>query len=138
MEAGKRPLKLCVCHGKVYAIDHTGNGLIEVGGTSRGLPSEGMPDNIFYWNGRLVITSHSSDTLQITSFDPGSGDFELLHTFEYPYGDTHFDSGNVSFYLRGQFADALVSITRAKTDASGRLWISDFLSGRVFVLSGSP
>ena len=137
VEAGEQPLKLCACGSKVYAIDHAGNRLIEVGGTSHELPNKGWPNNIFEWNGRLVITSHSSDRLQITSFDPGSGNFELLHSFDYPYGDTRFDSGNVSFYLRGQFGDALFSITRGKTDASGRLWISDFLSGRVFILSGS-
>ena len=84
-----------------------------------------------------MITSHGSDRLHITSFDPGSGNFEVLHTFEYPYGDARFDSGNVSFYLRGQFGDALFSITRGKTDKAGRLWISDFLSGRVFILSES-
>ncbi len=137
VEAGEQPLKLYACGGKVYVIDHAGNRLIEVGGKSRELPTKGLPDNIFEWNGRLVITSHASDRLQITSFDPGSGNFEVLHTFEYPYGDTRFDSGNVSFYLRGQFGDALFSITRGKTDSSGRLWISDFLSGRVFILSGS-
>jgi hypothetical protein len=43
----------------------------------------------------------------------------------------------VSFYVPGQFGDALFSITRAQTDGSGRLWISDFLSGRVFVISES-
>jgi hypothetical protein len=137
VEAGEQPLKLWACGGKVYAIDHAGNRLIEVGGKSRKLPNEGLPDNIFEWNGNLVITSHSSDRLHITSFDPGSGEFDVLHSFEYPYGDTSFDSGNVSFYLRGQFGDALFSITRGRTDASGRLWISDFLSGRVFILSGS-
>jgi YVTN family beta-propeller protein len=137
VEAGEQPLKLCRCGGKLYVIDHGGNKLIEVGGESHGLPTEGSPDNIFDWNGRLVITSHSGDMLEIAAFDPGSSDFELLHSFEYPYGDTRFDSGNVSFYLRGQFGDALFSITRAKTDASGRLWISDFLSGRVFILSGT-
>ena len=137
VEAGEQPLKLCAGAGKVYAIDHAGNRLMEVGGKSRRLPTEGLPDNIFEWNGRLVITSHGSDRLQITSFDPGSGNFEVLHTFEYPYGDARFDSGNVSFYLRGQFGDALFSITRGKTDKAGRLWISDFLSGRVFILSES-
>jgi len=135
VEAGKQPLKLCAFGGTVYAIDHAGNSLVEVGEPSRGIPAEGRPDNIFVWNGRLVITSHSSDRLQVTSFDPGSGTFEVLHTFEYPYGDTRFDSVNVSFYLRGQFGDALYSITRGKADSSGRLWISDFLSGRVFILS---
>ncbi len=137
VEAGEQPLKLCACAGGVYVIDHAGNRLIEVGRESRKLPKEGLPDNIFEWNGRLVITSHSSNRLYITSFDPGTGKFEVLHTLEYPYGDTTFDSRNVSFYLRGQFGDALFSITRGKTDSSGRLWISDFLSGKVFILSGS-
>ncbi len=138
VEAGEQPLKLCACAGKIYAINHSGNSLIEVGGNSRNLPTEGLPDNIFEWNGKLVITSHNSDRLDITSFDPGSGAFEILHTVEYPYGDTSFDSRNVSFYLSGQFGDALFSITRGKIDSSGRLWISDFLSGRVFILSESP
>jgi YVTN family beta-propeller protein len=137
VEAGEQPLKLCVSAGKVWAIDHAGNRLIEVGGRSRELPTEGLPDNIFEWNGRLVITSHSSDALHVTSFDPGSGDFEVLHSFDYPFGETRFDSANVSFYLRGQFGDALFSITRGKTDSAGRLWISDLLSGRVFILTDS-
>jgi len=135
--AGERPLKLCACAGRVYVIDHAGNRLIEVGGKSRTLPKKGLPDNIFEWNGSLVITSHSSDRLYVTRFDPGSGTFDVLHTLEYPYGDTRFDSRNVSFYLRGQFGDALFSITRGKTDSSGRLWISDFLSGKVLIFSES-
>jgi DNA-binding beta-propeller fold protein YncE len=135
VDAGEQPLKLCTHRGTLYVIDHSGNRLIEVGGVSHRLPTEGRPDNIFDWNGKLVITSHSRNTLQITVFDPDSGTFELLHSFEYPYGDTRFDTGNVSFYLRGQFGDALFSITKGRTDSSGRLWISDFLSGRVFVLS---
>jgi hypothetical protein len=138
VEAGEQPLKLRTCSGKTYAIDHAGNRLIEVGGASHRLPTPGQPDNIFDWNGKLVITSHSSDALQITAFDASTRSFELLHSFEYPYGDTRFDSGNVSFYLRGQFGDALFSLTRGRADASGRLWISDFLSGRVFVISASP
>jgi YVTN family beta-propeller protein len=137
VEAGEQPLKLCALAGSVYVIDHAGNRLIEVGGEGWVLPTKGSPDNIFEWNGDLVITSHSSDRLFITSFDPGSGEFAVLHTLEYPYGDTSFDSGNVSFYLRGQFGDALFSITRGRTDSSGRLWISDFLSGKVCILSGS-
>jgi len=135
VEVEGQPLKLRALSGKVYAIDHAGNRLVEVGGPSREIPIEGSPDNIFPWSDRLVITSHSGKELQLTSFDPGTRKFEILHSFEYPYGDTRFDTGNVSFYLRGQFGDALYSITRGKVDASGRLWISDFLSGRVFILS---
>ena len=98
------------------------------------LPYEGLPDNLFAWNGGVVITSHSSMALSIIRFDPDTEKFTLLHRQNYPYGDTRFDSGNVSFYMRGQFGDALFSITSGKTDASGRLWVSDFLSGRLFIL----
>ena len=132
---GGQPLKLCALADKVYAIDHSGNRLVQIGGPSFEIPSAGFPDNLFEWNGQLVITSHNADSLQITSFDTESARFEVLHSFDYPYGDTRFDSGNVSFFLRGQFGDALFSITKGKADSSGRLWISDFLSGRVFVLS---
>jgi YVTN family beta-propeller protein len=135
--AGDQPLKLCVCAGSVYVIDHAGNSLIEVGGTSWRLPTQGLPDNIFEWDGSLVITAHSKDRLSVASFDPDSAEFEVLHTVAYPYGDTRFDSRNVSFYMRGQFGDALFSITKGTTDSSGRLWISDFLSGKLFILSGS-
>ena len=137
MAAGEQPLKLCALLGNVWVIDHAANTLIELGGTSRKLPTEGLPDNLFEWNGSLVITSHSSNRLSVTRFDPGAGAFEVLHTLDYPYGETRFDSGNVAFYLRGQFGDALFDITRGTTDSSGRLWISDFLSGRVLILSES-
>ena len=72
VEAEEQPLKLCACAGGVYSIDHAGNRLMEVGGKSWTLPNGGLPDNIFEWNGSLVITSHSSDRLVITSFDPGA------------------------------------------------------------------
>ncbi|MEJ2582533.1 MAG: hypothetical protein P8127_13005 [Acidobacteriota bacterium] len=135
--AGRQPLKLHAFADKVYAIDHAGNAVIEVGGKTWTLPNDRRPDNIFEWHDRLVITSHGPEDFAVTAFDPRSGVFEVLHTFEYPYGDTRFDTGNVSFYMRGQFGDAIFSITRARTDASGRLWISDLLSGRVFIISES-
>jgi hypothetical protein len=58
----------------------------------------------------------------------------LLHQANYPYGDTRFDTRNVSFYLNGQFGDAIFSITQGKTDQEGRLWITDFLSGKLFII----
>jgi len=130
------PLKLCRCGDRIYVINHASNSLQEAKekGKVYRLPYEGLPDNLFAWNGGVVITSHSSTALSIIRFDPDTETFTLLHRQNYPYGDTRFDSGNVSFYMRGQFGDALFSITSGKTDASGRLWVSDFLSGRLFIL----
>ena len=62
-------------------------------------------------------------------------DFELLHREDYPFGDTGMDTGNVSFYVRGQFGDALFDLSRSIVDMEGRLWISDFLSGRILIIS---
>ncbi|UCE17685.1 MAG: hypothetical protein JSV84_12480 [Gemmatimonadota bacterium] len=52
----------------------------------------------------------------------------------YTYGDTIFDSGNVSFYVRGQYGDAVFFITQGQVDSEGRLWITDFLSGKLFLI----
>jgi YVTN family beta-propeller protein len=133
---GAGPLKLCRLGGAVYVINHIDNTLQEAreNGATYRIPSEGLPDNLFAWGDRLVLTSHGARALAITQFDPATGKFTLLHTERYPYGDTRFDSRNVSFYLSGQFGDAIYSITTGRTGADGRLWIADFLSGRLMVL----
>jgi DNA-binding beta-propeller fold protein YncE len=135
--ADDEPLKLCRCGSAVFVINHRGNSLQEVkeGAAVYRLPWDGLPDNLFAWNGDLIVTSHSQRSLFIVRFDPETKKFTLLHRFDYPYGDTSFDSANVSFYMRGQFADAIFSITHGETDAAGRLWVSDLLSGKLFILS---
>ncbi|RJR26762.1 MAG: hypothetical protein C4574_06815 [Candidatus Latescibacterota bacterium] len=134
--AGDGPLALCRFGGSVWVANHASNGIQEVraGAKELRLPYPGRPDNLFAWNGRLVVTSHDAGALHVSAFDPATGRFTLLHRAEFPYGDTGFDSKNVSFYVPGQFADAVFSITKAKTAADGRLWIADFLSGRIFIL----
>jgi hypothetical protein len=72
--------------------------------------------------------------MSVALFDPAAGTYTELQRLEYPFGETRFDSANVSFYLRGQFGDAVFDLCRSVTDRQGRLWISDFLSGRVFIL----
>ncbi len=134
--AGAGPLKLCRLGGTVYVINHAGNTLQEVreNGRTYRIPFEGLPDNLFVWGDRLVITSHSERALGVSQFDPAERKFTMLHTERYPFGDTRFDSRNVSFYLNAQFGDAIYSITKGITAADGRLWIADFLSGRLLVL----
>ncbi|MBN2185368.1 MAG: hypothetical protein JW746_08580 [Candidatus Krumholzibacteriota bacterium] len=136
IKAGRSPLRLAFCRGIPYVIDHLGNDLRDLPekGKIRDIPNKAFADNIFEWNGRLVITSHNEKNLFITRFDPERERFDTIHRLEYPFGDTKFDSGNVSFYMRGQFGDILSAITEGRVDSKGRLWISDFLSGRVFIL----
>jgi YVTN family beta-propeller protein len=135
IETGSGPFRLCSLEGRVFVLDHTAGNLQEMGGGTFPIPGKGKPDNIFVWNDRIVITSHGGDELLLHRFDPEEGSFELLHREEYPFGDTGLDTGNVSFYVRGQFGDALFELTSALVDKEGRLWVSDFLSGRILVLS---
>lgn len=136
VKTGEQPLGLCICRGVVYVLNHGDNTLQDITGRGKrfGIPQKGRPDNLFVWNGSIVITSHAANALFIIRFDPDAGSFTLLHRVDYPYGDTRFDSGNVSFYARGQFGDALFRITRGEVDRTGKLWITDFLSGRLFIL----
>jgi YVTN family beta-propeller protein len=133
---GRQPLRLCRCKGAVYVISQADNTIQEVraGGAVHRIPNDGRPDNLFVWRDRPVIVSHNAEKLFITLFDPGTRVFTSLHETTYPYGDVRFDTGNVSFYVRGQFGDAVFDITRAKIDAKGRLWITDFLAGRLFII----
>jgi YVTN family beta-propeller protein len=136
IKAGDKPLRLCLCRGRIYVLNHLSNSLQEVKekGKVYKIPYKGIPDNLFVWGGMVVITSHSDNALFIVGFDPEREAFTLLHRHEYPYGDTRLDSGNVSFYLRGQFGDALFAVTKGKTDKEGRLWITSFLSGKLFII----
>ncbi|MCK4236118.1 MAG: hypothetical protein KAX38_03290, partial [Candidatus Krumholzibacteria bacterium] len=105
IETEDKPLRLCLCRDRIYVINHLDNSLQEV--KERGkvyrIPYRGLPDNLFTWEDRVIITSHSEKELFVVQFDPGTKRFNLLHREEYPYGDTRFDSRNVSFYLKGQF-----------------------------------
>ena len=128
-------MKLCRWRERIFVINHIDRTLQEIGGRTHRLPQKATPDNIFPWGEDLVVTAHDSNALFIIGFNPEKGEFELLHREEYPYGDVSFDTNNVSFYVRGQFGDALFGITRGETDVDGRLWITDFLSGRLYILT---
>jgi DNA-binding beta-propeller fold protein YncE len=133
----KGPLKLCRVGDRVFVINHLGKSLQEITGEGKihKLPQNWMPDNLFTWNNKIVITAHNSKVLYISLFDPETKAITLLHQENYPFGDTRFDSRNVSFYLNGQFGDVLFSITQGKADKDGRLWVTDFLSGKLFIIS---
>ena len=138
VRSGEQPLKLCALGDEVYVLNHKGNSLQEVkeNGMSYPLPFACLPDNLFAWKQKLVITAHNPQSLFILLFDPETKAFQLLYREDYPFGDTRFDTGNSSFNARGQFGDALFSITQAKADQYGRLWLTDFLSGKLFIIEG--
>jgi DNA-binding beta-propeller fold protein YncE len=134
--SGPQPLKLAVMNRAAWVILHQYNMLqeIKIGSEPMRIPAAGKPDNIFIWGDRLIITVHDSQTFTVLAFVPQTRTFESIIQLNYPYGDTSFDTGNASFYMSGQYGDVVYALNQAKVDSRGRLWLTDFLSGKVFVL----
>ena len=80
-----------------------------------------------------MITSHSANELSIIAFDPATAKFSLLHREKYPYGETGFAGNNSSFFMRGQFGDCLYDLCQVRAGVDGRVWVSDFLGGKLFI-----
>jgi sugar lactone lactonase YvrE len=149
--AGESPVRIRICGGTVYLIDHTGNRLMRAGRDrldrvfdgrlapedlfeTFDIPFAGLPGNLSCSSGAPVITSHSSSRLAVLRFDPEEEDFEELLDYDYPFGEVSLASANSSFYMKGQFGDAVFTINRIETGAGGRIWITDFLAGKLFVI----
>ena len=137
IRTGKKPFKMTLLGNTLYVINHDDNSL-QVFGKEPGtypLPYPGRPDNIFNAGGALIITAHSPETFYILSFSLDTKSFETIHKETYPYGETTVDTDNSSFYMRGQFGDGIFEINQIKQDRKGRLWITDYLSGKLFIIS---
>ncbi|MEI6613346.1 MAG: hypothetical protein WCL37_00470 [Chrysiogenales bacterium] len=139
ISCGKNPLKIALANGIPYVLNHGDNTLSELGQKTLvyKIPFKGHPDNIFFHENSLLLTSHNQNELFIMAFNLQNKSFSLLHRERYPFGETSFGGNNSSFFLRGQFADCLYELTKIKTDSSGRIWVSDFLAGKLFVLTPS-
>jgi len=135
-KTGKKPFKLALLNDIPYWINHNGNTLQSCTGetASYPLPYPGKPGNIFAAEKELIITSHTPEMLYILSFNPGKKTFQLLHKEPYPFGETTVDTDNTAFYIRGQFADGIFEINQIKRDRTGRIWITDYLAGKLFII----
>ncbi|MBN2344864.1 MAG: hypothetical protein JXO51_00630 [Candidatus Aminicenantes bacterium] len=138
---GRQPLKLALADGVPYVIHHGDNTLSALGQRPRTfrIPFPGRPDQLFAHGATLLITSHDAAGLTVSAFDVRRGKFSRLHRENYPCGDTSFAGNNSSFFVRGQFGDGIYDLCRIRSDDAGRVWISDFLSGKLFILeTGNP
>lgn len=134
---GDQPLKLVFKGDDIFLINHNEKTL-EVLGPSRkkyGIPGGGRPDNLFDNGSELIITSHCRDRLHIHGFSLKDRSFSLIHRYDYPFGETTLDTNNTAFFVRGQFGDGLFELNRILKDRGGRVWVTDFLSGMLFILS---
>jgi hypothetical protein len=140
IRCGKNPLKIVLAKGIPFVINHGDNTLSEFGQKPRiyKIPFQGYPDNICGYENSLLLTSHNRNELFIIAFDLQKKSFSLLHRERYPFGETQFGGNNSSFFLRGQFGDCLYELNKIKTDQAGRIWVSDFLAGKLFIMTPSP
>jgi len=135
--AGGQPLKLAVLGPSLWVINHEDNSLQEAKGKDQAIaiPASGKPDNLFVWQNQLLITAHDQTSLTVLAFNPQARTFEKVLTNAYPYGNTSFAAINASFFMTGQYGDVVYNLNQGKEDSNGRFWLTDFLSGKVFVIS---
>ncbi len=139
IKTGNKPTKLALHNKILYVINHNHNSLQALGkaGNTYPIPFPGKPGNLVNAGENLIITSHTANSLKILSFSPAQREFTLIHQEDYPYGETSLDTNNSAFYVRGQFGDAVFEINRIKKDDKGRLWITDYLSGKLFIITNN-
>jgi len=136
-KTGEKPFKLAVVNDSLYCINHNGRSLQAFGKVPAAfpLPFPVKPSNLFSTGSELIVTAHAPDALYILSFSPYEKTFTLIHKEIYPFGETTVDTDNSAFYLRGQFGDGLFELNRIKRDKNGGLRVTDYLSGKLFIIS---
>jgi DNA-binding beta-propeller fold protein YncE len=134
-----QPFKLAKLGASLYTINHRANTLQSFNrGICSGtfsLPFNGKPANLFSTGKHLIITGHTPDSFFIFVFDPLKKSFNQVEKAPYPYGETALDSRNSAFYMGGQFGDGIFQLNQIIQDHQGRIWISDYLSGKCFIMA---
>lgn len=130
------PLKLCLHNKNVFVINHKSNTIQQITPkvNIKKIPYEGLPNNIISWKNSIIISHHSEDKFRLISYNPEKGIFKVIYEHNYPYGDTRFSTINNSFYLTGQFGDAIYEITKMKIASDNSLWVTDFLAGKLYII----
>ncbi len=136
-KTGRQPLRVVFHGGQIWVLTHRGRTLECVDPSSGTVvrypvPWDGLPDQFLKSGETLWLSVYGVDRLGILKFDLKSREFSVVETLRYPYGDTALDSGHCSFFNRGQFGDAIFSLSRMIRDENKAVWIADFLSGSVF------
>ena len=100
------------------------------------LGAAGVPTGLFVLKGRIWITLHDSGGLRLLRLDPEQKGFRTVLTAGYPYGKVTADQDNAAFFMRGQYGDCRYELCHMCVDQSGRIYLSDFLSGRLWIIPG--
>jgi hypothetical protein len=130
------PIKMALVDTVLYVMCQGENVIQEFSDSRKeyAFPLFGRPNNIELIDDKLVITSHSENLFLVYYFDINTKNIKLIFTDDYPYGDTSYDHNNTAFYLRGQWGDSVFEITKIVADEKGRVLITDYLSGKLFII----
>jgi DNA-binding beta-propeller fold protein YncE len=137
---GSRPIALAADRAleTVYVVNHLGASLTVLGKKKKTvpLPEGALPNHLLVdpESGAVFITAHGETEARVYQYDPDSGNVRTLHTFAHPYGEVNFDRSEAAFRLRGQWGDGLLRVTEMALDDSGRLWVADYLGGKLWIL----
>jgi len=96
--------------------------------------AEGTATGMFVLNGRIWVTLHDSGGLRLLRLDPGENRLRTVMHAGYPYGKVTADQDNAAFFMRGQYGDCRYDLCHMCVGRSGRIYLSDFLSGRLWIL----
>ncbi len=123
--------------GEVCVVNHLNPGLTVLGESSYQLPlpADAWPDNIYFAAGQscFYVTAHQPQAFKIYRLDLAAKKVSLYFETAYPFGEIRFDHANTAFALRGQWADAIYRLTNLAGDAKGRLWVTDYLAGKLWI-----
>lgn len=130
------PIKICIHYKNVFILNHNSNSIQQIKPISyvKKIPFDGLANNLISWNNVIIISQHSEDKFRLISYNPDKGTFNVIFENPYPYGDTRFSTINNSFYLTGQFGDAIYEIVKMKIASDNSLWVTDFLAGKLYIL----
>jgi len=135
IKTGIQPFRLAVCGDDLYVINHGEATLQNLSsGKKVRLGFPGRPDYLFSAGNELIISMHSTEAWHLLSYDTAGGKSRLIHSAAYPYGELGLDTVNASFSTRGQFGDAIFTVNQIALDDKDRLWVTDFLSGRLLII----
>ena len=142
VSVGRKPIALAADRRSniVYVLNHLGCSLTVIGKEKRTLrlPEDALPNNLIFDPEKrcVYITAHASDEARIYRINPADREsvIETIHTFKHPYGEAVFDQQNAAFSERGQWGDFIFRLTEMAIDTQGRLWVTDYLGGKLWIL----
>jgi DNA-binding beta-propeller fold protein YncE len=140
MYSGKQPIACAAdaLRGITYILNHGSKSLtiFDKETSHVPLPAEYLPNNLLVdeSTGTVFITAHQANQMKLLVYHPDSKQVTTLLEKAYPYGEVTFDQSNSAFAERAQWGDAIFKITQMQFDTQRRLWVTDYLSGKLWIV----